>query len=130
MKGIYVLLINLDKNIKIKIGSLGFLNFKKGLYAYVGSAQNNLEKRVHRHLKKEKNLYWHIDYFLQKAKVVKIFYKKARKEEECKTAEKLKKNYEFIPKFGCSDCKCKSHLFSVNKKINKILNNWHAISDF
>ncbi len=130
MKGVYVLLINLDKNIKIRIGSLGFLNFKKGLYAYVGSAQNNLEKRVHRHLKKEKNFYWHIDYFLQKASVIKIFYKKARKEEECKTAEKLKKCYKHIPKFGCSDCKCKSHLFIVNKEIDKILNNWHIISDF
>lgn len=38
MNGIYILLIEIDKNIQIEIGSLGKINFDKGVYAYVGSA--------------------------------------------------------------------------------------------
>jgi len=37
MKGIYILLIRISKNIQVKIGSLGKINFNKGIYAYVGS---------------------------------------------------------------------------------------------
>ena len=46
MKGIYILLIEIDKNIKIEIGSLGKINFDKRIYFYIGSVQNNLEKRA------------------------------------------------------------------------------------
>jgi Uri superfamily endonuclease len=53
MKGIYVLIISVDKDTIVDAGVLGQLNFKKGLYAYVGSAQANLEKRIERHLRKE-----------------------------------------------------------------------------
>ncbi len=45
MRGIYILLIEIDKNIKIEIGSLGKINFYKRIYSYIGSAQNNLEKK-------------------------------------------------------------------------------------
>ena len=49
--------MELLKEGKIRIGSLGKITFKKGFYAYVGSAMNNLEKRVQRHLRKKKNFY-------------------------------------------------------------------------
>jgi len=64
MKGVYILLINVGKNLRLKIGSLGMINFVNGKYAYVGSAQNNLEKRVERHMSKNKKKFWHIDYLL------------------------------------------------------------------
>jgi len=41
MKGAYCLVIELKKNSSIKIGALGTIKFKKGLYCYVGSALNN-----------------------------------------------------------------------------------------
>ncbi|MDD5194026.1 MAG: GIY-YIG nuclease family protein [Candidatus Nanoarchaeia archaeon] len=115
MKGIYILIINIDIDTKIRIGSLGTLIFKKGKYAYVGSAQNNLTKRINRHLSKEKKRHWHIDYLLDNhnAKIEKIYYKKACKEEECKSAEFLMKSNHPIIGFGCSDCKCKGHLFEI-----------------
>lgn len=51
MKGSYCLIINIKKDTEIKIGKkLGFINFKKGCYVYVGSAMNCLEYRVKRHL--------------------------------------------------------------------------------
>jgi Uri superfamily endonuclease len=43
MQGIYVLVIWLDDDVSLQIGALGERKFKKGLYAYVGSAQANLE---------------------------------------------------------------------------------------
>ena len=103
-----------------KIGSLGKIKFDKGTYAYVGSAQNNLEKRILRHLSKNKKKFWHIDYLLNNTtvKILKIFYKKVEKSEECKIAEKLSKSKYFVPNFGCSDCNCKSHLFRIKNMEN------------
>ncbi len=120
MKGVYVLVIEVDKDIQEKIGSLGNIRFQKGTYAYVGSAQNNLEKRVARHLSEKKNLFWHIDYLLnnKSAKATKVFYREAGKSEECRIADRLKNSENPVPKFGCSDCNCGSHLFMINDMKN------------
>jgi len=122
MKGTYCLLLKLKKS-KIKIGSLGLINFEKGYYIYIGSALNNFEKRIQRHLKKSKKKHWHIDYLTtnKNIKIEKVFCKKSEKREECKVAKKIKKIGKPINNFGCSDCKCKSHLFKINKP-TKILN--------
>ena len=113
LKGIYVLIIRIDKTIKTRISSLGNLTFIQGLYAYVGSAQNNLELRVARHRRKEKRLFWHIDYLLnnEAAEVTAVYYKPGCKTEECKIASLLEANAQPIAGFGCSDCHCSSHLF-------------------
>lgn len=90
MKGIYILIIQFNKNVNVTVGKLGKLPFQKGIYAYVGSAQTNLEKRIQRHQRKEKQTFWHIDYLLQSpnSKIVKVFYKTAEKTEECKSQNK------------------------------------------
>jgi len=111
MEGTYTILIKIQNNSIIRIGKLGKINFKKGFYAYVGSALNGLENRVNRHLRKEKKLWWHIDYLLEKAEIVEVIYAETDSKFECKIARNLYENSEFIKKFGCSDCKCKSHLF-------------------
>lgn len=115
LKGIYVLIICLNEEVKVNIGALGEIAFKEGLYAYVGSAQNNLEQRVKRHISKEKRKFWHIDYLLgcDVAKVVQVLYKQADKMEECAVANLISKTDEAVEGFGCSDCHCKSHLFRV-----------------
>ena len=115
LKGIYVLIIHLENNITVNIGALGKITFKKGLYAYVGSAQKNLEQRVQRHLRKEKKKFWHIDYLLESGavRIVKVLHKQAGKAEECRLAKNLSLTSEPVIGFGCSDCHCKSHLFRV-----------------
>ncbi|MBU4493370.1 MAG: GIY-YIG nuclease family protein [Nanoarchaeota archaeon] len=118
MKGTYCLVIELKKDSSIKVGALENIKFKNGIYCYVGSALNNLEKRVQRHLSKKKKLHWHIDYFLmnKNTSIKKIFYKQSNKREECKIAKfVLKNSIGSIAKFGCSDCKCESHLFIIKK---------------
>ena len=113
MNGTYVLIIEVKITIRTNIGALGELTFSSGLYAYVGSAQNNLELRVKRHERKDKPLFWHIDYLLnnEAAKVIAVYYKTGPKTEECKIASLLEANAQPIAGFGCSDCSCSSHLF-------------------
>ncbi|MEM7819271.1 MAG: GIY-YIG nuclease family protein [Candidatus Aenigmatarchaeota archaeon] len=122
LKGVYILLISIAKDIRINIGSLGKIKFSAGNYVYVGSAQNNIMKRIERHKSKTKNKFWHIDYLLDSkyAKILKIFYKESKKSEECRIANRLLKNEILIKNFGCSDCNCKSHLFKI-KNIKNIL---------
>jgi Uri superfamily endonuclease len=117
VKGVYVLVLDLGKDTSVCIGALGAKAFQKGKYLYVGSAQNNLDLRVQRHLKKEKRLFWHIDYLLdhEATAIVKVFYKLADKAEECRLANEISKHGTAIDGFGCSDCHCKSHLFLVKK---------------
>jgi len=114
-KGVYVLIIRVDEDISVDVGALGETAFTEGLYAYVGSAQTNMEQRVKRHLRKEKRKFWHIDYLLDDpaAKIAKVFFKEAAKPEECKTASAISERSEPIVGFGCSDCNCKSHLFHI-----------------
>jgi len=116
VKGVYVLVVRVSSPTEIKIGSLGKLGFKPGLYAYVGSAQNNLDLRVARHKRKDKPVHWHIDYLLKNpaATVSDVFIKPSDKSEECRIADLLAHNcIESLGGFGCSDCNCPSHMFRI-----------------
>jgi Uri superfamily endonuclease len=111
MKGSYILLIKLEKDQEIKIGKLGNILFKKDFYIYIGSALNGLEQRINRHLIRDKKSHWHIDYLLQFGKIIDVYYKESNLKEECNVAKKLEEKLFLIPGFGCSDCRCRSHLF-------------------
>ena len=110
MKGSYVLILKVKKDVNCNIGRLGKTLFKKRFYAYVGSAMNGLERRVSRHLSSNKRLHWHIDYLLKCSNVEEVFYKESEKKEECTIAGAFN-GFIFIEGFGSSDCKCRSHLF-------------------
>lgn len=106
----YQLIISLSQNINIQIGKLGLFSFQKGTYVYAGSAKRNMDARIKRHLSKDKNLHWHIDYLLanEHAKIIKVIKSEL---SECDLNGHVKG--KIIAKgFGSSDCKenCKSHL--------------------
>ena len=105
MKGCYCLIIEVNENQHLKIGKKLELDFKNGYYVYVGSAMNNLESRVKRHLSKTKKYHWHIDYLLKYTDVIEIIYN-LDKRVECEISQELVKYNEFIQDFGCSDCEC------------------------
>ncbi|MHA1144056.1 MAG: GIY-YIG nuclease family protein [Candidatus Helarchaeota archaeon] len=119
IKGIYLLVINVIKDVKISIGALGTFTFKKGNHVYVGSAQNGIETRINYHCRVKEKHHWHVDYLLSNKNVfiTEAFYKKAPKQEECNTARWLAREAKEIPKFGCSDCTCSSHLFFVGDEL-------------
>ncbi|HZW57976.1 MAG TPA: GIY-YIG nuclease family protein [Nitrososphaerales archaeon] len=119
MKGVYVLLLEIPKDYTRRIGSLGVMQFKKGIYAYIGSAQSSLFPRLERHYAKrrKKHLHWHIDY-LTSFRIVRmkeaIYARTDSKKSECLLTEKLLALpfSKPVPHFGSTDCKhgCGSHL--------------------
>jgi Uri superfamily endonuclease len=135
--GGYVLLLLLKKHGKVKVGGLGVLNFKKGYYAYVGSAIGrsiSIEKRLERYkrivLSKTGKLKWHIDYLLadKNVSLVDFIPVKSNMRVECRISKSLSRIADgVVSGFGSSDCKnrCVGHLyyFRVNpkKSILKIL---------
>lgn len=110
-KGIYILKIKLEHPTTLTYGKNHTSHFPKGYYYYVGSALNNLEARITRHLSQEKKIHWHIDYLLKQATIENIYYKITTKKEECSIAQNLATKLDNIPHFGSTDCTCKSHLF-------------------
>lgn len=130
MKGCYCLIIQLDENKNLKIGKKLKVEFKKGYYAYIGSAMNGLESRVKRHLSKSKKDHWHIDYLLKYCEVVEVIYNIDQK-VECELSKELSKRNDFIQDFGCSDCECDSHLhYFKNRKeaIDEVINAYNSIA--
>jgi Uri superfamily endonuclease len=115
--GLYLLYIQLKKNQIIRIGRLGPLRFYKGFYVYIGSARNGVIPRVSRHLRPEKKLFWHIDYFLNNphTNIRAIYFIRDCSYTECAISEIFLKNYKKkstpVIYFGCSDCRCKTHLY-------------------
>lgn len=115
--GVYVLWLYLPQTTSVAIGKLGEFLFDQGVYAYVGSAQRNLEQRVARHRRLDKKLHWHIDYFRAKAHFLgtALFFDQPREAECLLTKELLKIPGTFypVPGFGASDCSCRSHFVQV-----------------
>ncbi|MFO8133411.1 MAG: GIY-YIG nuclease family protein [Thermoplasmatota archaeon] len=108
--GTYVLELELPSPADVAVGALGMLWFAPGVYAYVGSAMNGLRRRIARHLRADKKTYWHIDYLLREATVARVWHV-AGEQRECDIAAPLSDRFDGVAGFGCSDCRCRSHLF-------------------
>jgi len=109
-KGSYIILIGLSEGLTINIGSLKALHFPRGHYAYVGSAMGGFTPRLNHHLKINKTPRWHIDYLLEKSSINGIILCETSERTECTIAQALSHQFDSIPGFGSSDCKCRSHL--------------------
>jgi len=110
------LLVRLAAGKDILIGRLGYIPFPKASYAYVGSAMNGFKARLAHHLREEKKFHWHIDYLLKEAEIEEIILCRAEKRVECTLAQALAGEFQSIPGFGASDCRCRSHLYFADEK--------------
>jgi len=66
-----------------------------------------------RHLRKQKKIFWHIDYLLQEAEIEDILIKPECFDECLVTHEihRLVRRSRYpVKKFGSSDCRCPGHL--------------------
>jgi len=125
-KGIYCLIIFLNSSRYIKIGKNRRIHFYKGYYLYVGSALNNLEKRIDRHKSSNKKLHWHIDYLLEHSKIITVKTIETKQKIECVLSKRISNIFHLtIQNFGNSDCNCFTHLYysKTNPNKNKEFNN-------
>lgn len=110
--GCYIVVIKLEKQKTITIGSLGPLRFTAGYYYYVGSAKKNLTQRIKRHQRLRKNFHWHIDYLRAHCTPVISYPIRTVEDLECDLAKSLRRIADrTVEGFGASDCHCGSHLF-------------------
>ncbi len=112
-----MLLIQLTEEQTITTGRLKATYFPRGYYAYVGSAMGGFKSRLNHHLKSNKKLHWHIDYLLEKASIIDMILCETNDRVECTIAQALTGQFDSIPSFGSSDCKCRSHLFFATDKM-------------
>lgn len=140
--GVYIMVMHLDHELDLEIGSKGMMHFNAGYYMYVGSAKANLMKRIERHKRKRKKMYWHLDYFRGHCKMIAAVPIRTSGlpleswilthepypsmpsmpdpsvdvSVECALADAVRAIAEWdVPKFGCSDCDCTSHLFGMTE---------------
>lgn len=112
--GLYVLILRMHSPASVRIGALGRLDFRPGYYAYCGSARRNLFSRISRHMARRKKLRWHIDYLTCRKNVsvesARIFPGNVMSECELNSIVRESPGARSVPGFGCSDCRCVSHL--------------------
>jgi sugar fermentation stimulation protein A len=115
-RGSYIVIVQLKRDRRLEVGGMGEIKFKKGYYCYVGSARANLSKRIERHRRLRKSLFWHIDYLRAEAEMRAAIPIRASEELECEIAAAMRKIAGWtVPGFGSSDCRCVSHLFGMDE---------------
>jgi sugar fermentation stimulation protein A len=115
-RGVYLLILKVDQKTTIEVGSLGRRVFKKGFYIYMGSAKRNLSKRIERHRRMRKRLFWHVDYLRARSQVHSVLPIRTSDDIECEVASAIKEiSDEELIDFGSTDCSCNSHLFYFKK---------------
>lgn len=108
--GLYLLAVQVPKALRLEVGALGRLAFRRGHYVYVGSARRGLSARVDRHLRRRKRLHWHIDFLRAQSPRVRGYPIRGAS-GECKLAKSLAGiGSGEVDGFGSSDCSCRSHL--------------------
>jgi sugar fermentation stimulation protein A len=116
-RGNYLILLEIPEERAIAIGALGTLTIHPGWYVYTGSAQKNLSRRISRHLRRiRKQRHWHIDYLTPYAETIAALPIMSYRNLECDLARSIRSlSGRAVPGFGCSDCRCGSHLFYFAK---------------
>lgn len=119
-KGTYALILKNSENRNVQIGRWQALDIEPGFYIYIGSAfgPGGIKARVSRHFRRSKPMRWHIDFISSITKPVSAWYTCRSKRVEHDWAQTFLKIPDFRPikGFGCSDCRCFSHLFYSKKQ--------------
>jgi len=117
--GTYALLLGLREPALLKVGRLGRIRFDAPYYLYFGSAfgPGGIAARVKHHLEPVRRSHWHIDYLLQTAEVLAIWHTRDPARLECTWARAASalRGSSLVPRFGSSDCRCRSHLLAVHR---------------
>ena len=124
-KGTYALALFCSQNSLLKVGRRREMHVEAGFYVYIGSAfgSGGLSARLSRHFRHAKSKHWHIDYLREITTPLFAWVSYAPIRLEHRWAEQVSKQPAFtaIPRFGCSDCRCLSHLFFTASEANLFL---------
>ncbi|WP_461864741.1 GIY-YIG nuclease family protein [Thermococcus sp.] len=122
MRGSYLLVIMLEKEQTVKTKRREF-RLGRGFYVYVGSAMNSLEARVRRHFMRHKRLHWHIDFLLEKGKLLRAYLIPSSERLEEKLSRMVSRYGESVEGFGASDVNVPSNLYHFEKEPDDVLMN-------
>jgi Uri superfamily endonuclease len=123
--GTYALIMRAQSQVCVQVGKWGALNVTPGCYIYVGSAfgPGGVAARVGRHCRETasrygKRLRWHIDYLRHVTRPEEVWCAYGGRELEHQWAQAFSRLDEIasVSGFGCSDCRCDSHLFFSLRK--------------
>lgn len=118
--GTYALVLRCESRGQVRIGRWGQLTVVPCYYIYVGSARGpgGIRARVSRHFREFKARHWHIDYLREQASPVFawISYNPVNQEHQWARGLAAMAAASPVDGFGCSDCRCRSHLFTVRGK--------------
>jgi Uri superfamily endonuclease len=125
-KGSYLLILMLPGHKEIRVGRLGCIAFKRGWYAYAGSAfgPGGLAARISHHLRPVQKPHWHIDYLQTEAMAVEVWVAAGlpcREHDWSAALAKGSRSGAWVRRFGCSDCHCPSHLLHYDHRPGKDL---------
>ncbi len=120
LPGYYLLIFRIHRKITINTRGNKVFSLNPGVYVYIGSAYGpgGLRSRITRHLRRDKKLFWHVDYLSTNnfvkliGFVVIIVTSRKSIDLESLLSKEMQKYLEPIVGFGCSDKrKDKSHLY-------------------
>jgi Uri superfamily endonuclease len=118
--GTYALILECAVRAELRISRRLRMDTEPGYYVYVGSAfgPGGVRARVSRHFQREKAKRWHIDFLREFVTFREVWYSHAPKHLEHVWARIFHEMAGYLPVegFGCSDCKCRSHLFRTQKQ--------------
>jgi Uri superfamily endonuclease len=123
--GTYALILQSASKARVQIGRWRQIGLELGYYIYVGSAfgPGGVRARVLRHCCEAKVKHWHIDYLREHVTPLAAWANYGTERLEHHWAQIFFNMREMTPiqGFGCSDCKCYSHLFHT---LTKPTNAW------
>jgi Uri superfamily endonuclease len=108
-------MLKLTVSTEIQVGRLGLIGFQRGWYVYAGSAfgSGGLAGRLRHHLRPVQKRHWHIDYLRDHARVMEVWMAVGPPNREHDWAQILARSPgagKWVHGFGCSGCRCPSHL--------------------
>ena len=112
--GTYALVLSSTADRIIRIGRLGRTQTHSGFYVYVGSAfgPGGVRARVGHHQIRSVRPHWHIDFLRACTTLEQVWYSYDLVPREHHWARLLRRGASAcVEGFGCSDCKCESHLY-------------------